>query len=120
MRRTILICIALAAATLAAYMPLARNGFVNYDDPDYVSENQIVKNGLTLAGSRWAFTTFAASNWHPLTWLSHMLDCQLWDLNAAAHHLMSLAMHTASTVLLFLTLRGMTGSTWPRAWAAAV
>ena len=67
----------LALVTLLAYWPVARNGFVNYDDNEYVTENPVVQNGLTWAGVKWAFTTGHAGNWHPVTWLSHMLDCEL-------------------------------------------
>ena len=79
----------------------ARHGFVNYDDPDYITTNPHVKAGLTWSGIVWAFQSGEASNWHPLTWISHMVDCQLFGLNPAGHHLVNLLFHTANTVLLF-------------------
>src|SRR2546428_13618744 len=97
-----LICILLAVLTLAAFLPVIWNDFVNYDDPDYVTANAHVQSGLKWANFVWAFQTGHASNWHPLTWLSHMLDCQLFGQRAGAHHLMSVLLHIANTVLVFL------------------
>jgi len=94
--------------------------FVNYDDNLYVYENPAVIGGLSLSGAKWAFTHTVALNWHPLTMLSHMLDCQFYGLNAGAHHLTNVLLHTASVILLFLVLRQMTGKTWPSAMVAAV
>src|SRR5512137_2672371 len=85
MRRDAIICLGLAAITLALFWPVSRHEFVNLDDPDYVTENPAVQAGVTWAGVRWAFSGSHASNWHPLTWLSHMLDCQLFGLTAGAH-----------------------------------
>jgi tetratricopeptide (TPR) repeat protein len=110
----------LALITLLAYLPVARDGFVVYDDNDYVTENHVVQNGLTVAGVKWAFTTSHASNWHPLTWLSHMTDCELFGLNAGAHHSVNMLFHTANTVLLFLLLFRLTGALWPAAFIAAL
>ncbi|MGH7953147.1 MAG: tetratricopeptide repeat protein, partial [Limisphaerales bacterium] len=124
----------LALITLLAFLPVARDGFVNYDDQDYVTENSVVQNGLTLAGIKWAFTTFHASNWHPLTWLSLMLDDQLFGLNAGAFHFVNALFHAANTVLLFLLLLRLTtprseikngisprqNSLWPCAFVAAL
>src|SRR5438552_13247558 len=95
MRRKFLISIALALATLACYARSFSNDFVNYDDPEYVTENAIVKNGLTPGAIRWAFLDSLgyASNWHPLTWMSHMLDCQLFGMRASGHHLISVVIH---------------------------
>ena len=99
MSRPRLIALLLALITLLVYLPVARDGFVNYDDQDYVTENPVVQNGLTWAGVKWAFTTGHASNWHPLTWLSHMLDCELFGLNAGAHHCVNVLFHAANAVL---------------------
>lgn len=110
----------LVLATAATFWPVVRCDFINYDDPDYVTANATVQGGLTGAGVIWAFTTAHVANWHPLTWLSHMLDCQLFGLNAFAHHAMNLLIHIASTVLLFLLLRRMTGALWRSAIAAAL
>ncbi|HEX7652690.1 MAG TPA: hypothetical protein VF607_04240, partial [Verrucomicrobiae bacterium] len=93
---TRLIALILALATLAVYLPATRNGFVNYDDDDYVTNNPMVTAGLTPAGVTWAFTTGHASNWHPLTWLSHMTDCELFRLNPAGHHFVSIVLHAAN------------------------
>ncbi len=93
--------------------------FVNYDDNDYVYENPHVLNGLTWDGVVWAFTTNHAANWHPLTWLSLMLDCQLFGANPGWMHLVNLLLHLANTLLLFAVLRKMTGALWPSAFVAA-
>ena len=108
--RAVLMGIALVAATLVAFGPILWNGFVSYDDRDYVLENARVLGGLSWAGVKWAFTTGHAGNWHPLTWLSHQLDVQLFGLRAWGHHLTSLLLHAANAVLLFLVLRRATRS----------
>jgi len=103
-----------------AFSRTLHNGFVNFDDPVYVLENPHVQNGLRLQEIAWAFTNVWGANWHPLTWISHMLDCQLFGLNPAGHHLVNVAIHGASTVLLFLVLREMTGFLWRGAFVAAI
>ena len=110
----------LALVTLLVYLPVTRDTFVVYDDGTYVTENRIVQNGLTWAGIRWAFTTGHGSNWHPLTWLSHMTDCSLFGLNAGAHHLVNLLIHAANAVLLFGLLLRLTKALWPAAFVAAL
>ena len=80
---TAVICLALAAGTMLVYLPMLGHGFVNYDDPDYITNNPHVQAGLTWPGIVWAFQSSDASNWHPLTWISHMMDCQLFGLNPA-------------------------------------
>ncbi len=114
-----LISAALVAATLVAYEPMRHNGFVGLDDLTYVIDNPHVKGGITRESIVWAFTTPHSGNWHSLTWLSHMLDCQLFGLNALGHHLTSLFFHVANTLLLFLVLKRMTGAVWPSAFVAA-
>ncbi|HOW79011.1 MAG: tetratricopeptide repeat protein [Verrucomicrobia bacterium] len=109
-RRAVLMGMALVAATLVAFGPILRNGFVSYDDRDYVLENAQVLAGLSWAGVKWAFTAGHAGNWHPLTWLSHQLDVQLFGRRAWGHHLTSLLLHAANAVLLFLVLRRATRS----------
>ncbi len=104
--------------TLALYWPALTHDFVNYDDPGYVTENLHVQAGLSWDNLKWAFTHSMAVNWHPLTVLSHMLDCQLFGLKPWGHHLTSLLLHAVNTALVFLLLRGLTGSTW-RSWAVA-
>jgi hypothetical protein len=117
---TVVICFALAVVTLLLYAPMLRHGFVNYDDPDYITGNAHVKAGLTWPGIAWAFTTGDAANWHPLTWISHMADCQLYGLNPAGHHLTNLLFHTTNALLLFLLLEKMTGAIWRSAFVAAL
>jgi hypothetical protein len=114
------ICLALAAITLLVYSPMLWHGFVNYDDPDYIINNPHVQAGLTWPGIVWAFQSGEASNWHPLTWISHMADCQMFGPNPAGHHLTSLLFHTANTLLLFLLLNRLTGALWRSAFVAAL
>jgi tetratricopeptide (TPR) repeat protein len=114
------ICTVLAAMILAVFGGTLRQGFVNFDDDVYVYDNPPVAGGLTAHGLVWAFTHVHSSNWHPITWISHMLDCQLYGLNPAGHHLTNLLLHAATTILLFLLLRKMTGSLWRSAFAAAI
>ncbi len=120
MRRLIAIWLILSAVTLAAYWPTTRHEFLNFDDPEYVVKNDHVQAGITAQSIRWAFTTLHASNWHPVTWLSHMLDCQLFGLAPGAHHAVGLGFHLANTLLLFLVLRRMTGAVWRSAFVAAL
>jgi len=114
------VCLLLAVGTLLTFCTVARNDFVNYDDPDYVTANSHVQGGLNWENVRWAFTSGHASNWHPLTWLSHMIDCQVFGQWAWAHHLVNVGFHIASTILLFLTLRKMSGALWRSAFVAAL
>jgi tetratricopeptide (TPR) repeat protein len=107
-RWTIIACLFLVVATLATYGDLRTHQFINYDDNAYITDNPPVQAGLTLKGLSWAFTTLHATNWHPLTWLSHMLDCQLFGLNPGAHHLTNLVFHIANSLLLFLWLLYLT------------
>ena len=120
MRRTLLISAGLLAATLAAFWPLHRAEFLNFDDPVYVTNNPKVFQGLTRSGLVWAFTSLHGSNWHPLAWISHMADCQIWGENAGGHHLSSVALHAANAVLLFLTLQRLTGAAWRSSLVAAL
>ena len=114
-----LIYFGLGLITLALYLPALHHGFVEYDDQQYVTENPRVQAGLTWKGLRWAFG-FYAGNWHPLAWLSHMLDCQLFAANAGGHHLTSILLHVASTLLLFSVLSRLTGMMWRSAAVAAL
>jgi tetratricopeptide (TPR) repeat protein len=120
MSRPRLIALLLALVTLAVYLPVRTHSFVNYDDPDYVTENPFVKNGLTLPDIKWAFTAFHAGNWHPLTWLSHMADCELFKLNPGGHHLVNVLFHAANAVLLFTLLLRLTEKICPSAMVAAL
>ena len=118
--RTVFVCALLALVTLLVYLPVRHHAFVVCDDPDYVTQNPIVQAGLTWSGFQWAFSTLDASNWHPLTWLSHMLDCQLFGLNAGRHHLVSVLFHATNAVLLLLLMVRMTGAFWQSAFIAAL
>jgi tetratricopeptide (TPR) repeat protein len=112
--------LALLVATLGVYWRVLSCDFINYDDFPYVSRNPHVRAGLTLQSLRWAFNIGYASNWHPLTWLSHMADYQLFGANPRWHHLMNLIFHLANTLLLFGLLRRATGALWPSAMVAAL
>ena len=118
-RRNLAIAGLVVLGTLAVFAPALRHGFVNYDDPEYVTENPRVRAGLSWAGLGWAFAAPHAANWHPLTWLSHMLDAQLFGLAPAGHHASSVLLHAASAALLFGVLEGTTGAPWPSAFVAA-
>ncbi|MGA2255165.1 MAG: tetratricopeptide repeat protein [Thermoguttaceae bacterium] len=114
------VCGFLILAVIIVFGQTASHDFVNFDDNDYVYENPHVRGGLTGAGAAWAITTYHAANWHLLTWLSHMLDCQLYGLKPGGHHLTNVFLHVAAAILLFLALRRMTGALWCSAWVAAV
>jgi tetratricopeptide (TPR) repeat protein len=119
-RAFLLVCLLLTSVTVACYWPITRNNFVSIDDPDYLTGNSHVVGGLSWSGFVWAFKSTEASNWHPLTWLSHMADCELYGLNPAGHHLTNLLLHTLSSLLLFLLFNQMTGSVWRSATVAAL
>ena len=110
----------LAIATLMAFWQVNKCDFIYFDDQNYVTENNHVKNGITLDGIRWAFTTNQSSNWHPVTWISHMLDVQLFELQPRWHHLTNLLFHIANTLLLFFVLHRMTKTRWESAFVAAL
>ena len=114
------VALVLAVGTLCVYAPVLWCDFVEYDDTVYVTENQHVLQGLTWEQVDWAFANLAAGFWHPLTWLSHMLDVQLYGLHAWGHHLTNLLLHVANTVLLFLLWHRMAGSLWRSALVAAL
>ncbi|HEY5998016.1 MAG TPA: tetratricopeptide repeat protein [bacterium] len=103
----------IAILALAAFWPIGRHEFLDWDDGIYVRDNDMVRGGLTLAGLRWAFTALEGGSWHPLTWLSHMLDVQLFGLDAGAHHLTSLVAHLAASLALVIVLGRLTGRVWP-------
>jgi tetratricopeptide (TPR) repeat protein len=114
------VIILLGALTWLVFGQTFHFEFINFDDGAYVEKNPQVNRGLTTAGVLWAFTHFHSGNWHPLTWLSHMLDCQFFGLNAGWHHLTNVALHAAAAILLFLVLRQMTGFIWRSAFVAAI
>ncbi len=119
-KRTPILCLLLAAITLALYNPVVQHPFVNYDDDRYVTENPHVRQGLTGQTIAWALTSGDQSNWHPLTWISHALDYSLYRMNPVGHHFTSVLLHTANVVLLFLILLSATGRTWASAFVAAL
>ncbi len=110
----------LALATILVFWPSTWNGFVNYDDDLYVTQNLVVQKGLTWEGVKWAFTKINVSNWHPLTWLSHMADCEIFRLNAGGHHLISVLIHAFNAMLLFILLSRLTSRLWQSAFVAAL
>ena len=120
MSRPRLIALLLAFTTLLVFLPVGWHQFVNYDDTDYVTENIHVKNGLNWPDIQWAFTTFHAVNWHPLTWISHQMDCELFGLNAGAQHIVNALFHAANVALLFILLWRLTQKLWPCAFIAAL
>ena len=115
-----LTCLVLAFGTLALYWPATLCPFTDLDDIDYVVNNPMVKAGVTWHGILWAFGAVKPAYWHPLTWMSHMLDCQLFGLNAGGHHLVNVLFHIANTLLLFAFLRNTTGKPWRSAVVAAL
>lgn len=119
-RTTAGVCIFLALIVWLVFAPTLRYEFVNYDDENYVYQNTKITIGLSLAGIAWAFTHVHARNWHPLTTMSHMLDCQLYGLKAGGHHFTNVLLHSIAVILLFLVLRQMTGALWRSAFVAAV
>jgi tetratricopeptide (TPR) repeat protein len=119
-RTEIAIAVALAIVAIAIYAQVIGHQFITLDDPTYIQENPMVNRGLTRAGLAWAFTTFHATNWHPLTWISHMIDCQLFGTNAGRHLLVNALIHVANTLLVFWFLLRTTHTRWPSALVAAL
>ena len=119
-QRQFIASLLLIAATLICYQPALHNGFLNYDDDAYITNNPHVKAGLSWATVKWAFTSYDAANYHPLTWLSHALDCQLFGLNAEGHHEVSILLHGLCAALLFLFLLHATGFLWRNFFVAAL
>jgi protein O-mannosyl-transferase len=119
-KRTFILSLSLVLLTVLAYLPVRNNAFINFDDNHYITENPHVKAGLSWDTVTWAFTTYDAANWHPLTWLSHALDCQLFGLNPAGPHLITVLLHALNGVLLFLMLQSLTGFTWRSVMVAAL
>src|SRR5580692_5157021 len=119
-KRSFVLGLLLVVATLALYNPLIHHPFVNFDDDRYVTDNIHVRAGLHWDTIKWAFTSFDEANWHPLTWLSHALDCQLFGLNPAGHHYSNVLLHALNAVILFLLLQSATGFTWRSLMVAAL
>lgn len=118
--KSILICLLLTVTTAVVFCQVYRHDFISYDDNIYVYDNPDIKDGLTRESVKWAFTTDRTGNWHPLTWLSHILDWQLFGANPAGHHITNLILHVANTLLLFIILKRMTGALWQSAFVAAL
>jgi Flp pilus assembly protein TadD len=118
--RNLILCLLLVTCTLVIYNSVNQNGFVNYDDDVYITANRHVQARLHWSTIRWAFTTFDAANWHPLTWISHAVDFQLFKLNPAGHHYTNVLLHSTNVVLLFLLLVEATQRTWPSLTATAI
>jgi len=108
----------LGLGALVIYLPVKSHGFL-FDDADYITTNEAVQGGVSWEALRWAFTKFHSSNWHPVTWLSHLVDCQLFGLNPAGPHIVNMGLHAANTALLFTLLIRLTGSFWPSVFVAA-
>src|SRR5262245_40555174 len=117
---SLFLAVVLALATGVAYAGIGSHGYTNYDDPDYAADNVYVRSGLTIDGVRYAFTSFDCANWHPITWLSLMLDVELFGDSPGAHHWVSLALHVANALLLFAGLALLTGGVWRSILAAAL
>ena len=120
MRNTVLVAIGLVASIAIIYEPVRTFEFVNLDDPEYVPGNPHVRTGLTLENVRWSLTSGYAANWFPLTWMSHMLDVELFGMDAGWHHLINVVLHTASALLLLLILYVMSAGFWQSAFVAAL
>src|SRR6266704_4271927 len=118
--QVVLVYLFLGAITWLIFGQTVRHDFVNFDDHVYIYDNPLVTGGLTTSGIVGAFTHPHARNWHPLTTISHMLDCQLYGLNAGGHHFTNVALHTIAVLLLFRVLRVTTGALWPSAFVAAL
>ena len=109
-------------AAIAAVYWQARGGydFISLDDSDYITNNPAVRQGFTISSITWAFTAFHSSNWHPLTWLSHMLDVELFGMNPIGHHFTNIALHSVNSIALFLLASRLTGALWRSAVVAAL
>ncbi|MGO8794932.1 MAG: hypothetical protein ACLQLC_08925 [Candidatus Sulfotelmatobacter sp.] len=118
--KPVLLGILLIAATLFLYAPVTHHEFIDFDDVAYVTKNIHVRTGLSLNNLVWAFTTFHEANWHPLTWLSHMADCQLFGLNPGPQHLVNVVLHAVNVFLLFWLLQATTGAVWRSVFVAAL
>ncbi len=116
--REIIVCLFLVIAILIAYLQVKNHAFLNYDDVGYVTENSHVQSGLNLKNIFWAFSSTSSGIWHPLTWLSHMLDCQIYGMKSGWHHITNLLFHTANTLILFIIFRKMTSKLWQSAFIA--
>jgi len=113
-------CLIITLLILSVYGQVYNFDFINFDDDIYVTKNKSVNEGISLRSVIWAFTSFHAANWHPLSWISHMLDCQWYGLNSGAHHLTSLFFHILNSLLIFIVLKKTTHKFWQSAFVAAL
>jgi hypothetical protein len=120
LRSEILICSLLITLTVAAYWSVRHHDFIYYDDPQFITENLDIQRGLRWQTVIYAFSNPVVGNWHPLTTLSHALDCQLFGIKPRAHHLVNVLVHSVNAALLFLLLRSLTGATWRSGLVAAI
>ncbi|MFN7140317.1 MAG: hypothetical protein ACK4UN_13355, partial [Limisphaerales bacterium] len=120
--RILVVCTLLLLGTFVLFWPARNYDFIGYDDPAYITDNPHVKAGLTRESIAWAFGSIAsdATYWHPLSWISHMVDCQIFGLNPGAHHMVSVGFHALNAILLLLVLKAFTGSFWRSAAVAAL
>ncbi len=119
-QRNLLICLVLVIATLTVYFQVRTFGFINYDTPEYLLDNNYVKKGLSIEGLKWSFTTIFMSNYHPVTWISHMMDVEIYGLNPGYHHNTNLLIHVFNTLLIFLLLSQLTGKSLRSAFVAGL
>lgn len=110
----------LAVMTLVVYLPVRNFDFINYDDPEYVAQNVMIQRAPIGEAIKWAFTSAYSFNWHPVTWMSHLLDCRMFGVKPGAHHLVNVVLHIANTILLFGLFRRMTRATWESAFVAGI
>ncbi|MDI6686587.1 MAG: hypothetical protein QME06_00005, partial [Desulfobacterales bacterium] len=111
-RYDILICLLLVIATLTAYWQVMNYPFINFDDDSYILKNHFVQKGLTWEGISWAFSFKSSTYWHPVVWLSHMLDCHIYGLIPGMHHTVGLIFHIVNSTLVFMVLKQTTGALW--------
>ncbi|MCK9195700.1 MAG: tetratricopeptide repeat protein [Syntrophales bacterium] len=114
------LCLCIALLTFMVYGQVKDHPFIDFDDYEYITENPHVRSGLNTDNIVWAFTSYHSNNWHPLTWISHMVDVQIFGLNPAGHHLVNVLFHIINTLLLLFLMRRMTGALWPSAFVAAI
>jgi len=119
-RVSVIICLVLASITIIAFYRVTGHQFLTYDDGEYVTNNPFVNKGLSVSGVVWAFTKFYAANWHPLTWISHMLDCSIFGASPTGPHVVNVCFHIANAILLFVLLARMTGAVWKSTFVAAL
>lgn len=118
--RRLLVSLVLVLLVATLYARTRTFGYLDFDDEEYIYANPDVLAGLSSDGIAWAFTAYHSANWHPLTWISHMLDVELFGLDAGAHHVVNVAFHAANSALLFLVLEAATSAFWPSAFVAAL